>query len=147
VRLEAVSKCSTGRIGVSHRPQRIGAPMNSGAVDRRSRTMLSSGPSSGPSPEPPARAFAVHGPIARDDLPGLYGRVCAFLAASGGGDVVCDVRGVAPDAVTVDALARLQLAAHRHGCRVWLRDASDELLDVVDLMGLSDVLPNGRPGS
>jgi ABC-type transporter Mla MlaB component len=52
----------------------------------------------------------------------------------------CDVGHVGVDAVTVDALARLQLAARRYGCQVRLRNASAELLELVDLMGLSDVL-------
>jgi hypothetical protein len=43
--------------------------------------------------------------------------------------------------VTVDALARPQLGASRNGCRVRLRNASRELLEVVALMGLADVLP------
>jgi len=42
--------------------------------------------------------------------------------------------------VTVDALARLQLAASRIGCRVELRHASDDLSDLVVLMGLHDVI-------
>jgi hypothetical protein len=50
---------------------------------------------------------------------------------------VCDVD---PDAVTVDALARLQLAAKRISCRLLLRNASPELLELVSFMGLSDVL-------
>ena len=54
--------------------------------------------------------------------------------------LVCDVSGVRADAVTVEALARLQLAARRHGCRVVLRGASPELLDLVAFMGLRDVL-------
>jgi ABC-type transporter Mla MlaB component len=86
-------------------------------------------------------AFAVRGPIARADLPGLCGRVCALLSESGA-VVLCDVRGVEPDAVTVDALARLQLAAHRNGCQVRLRHASSELLELVAFMGLADVLPD-----
>ena len=53
---------------------------------------------------------------------------------------LCDVRGVEPDAVTVDALARLQLAASRSGCRVELRNASTDLLALVEFMGLADVL-------
>jgi hypothetical protein len=57
--------------------------------------------------------------------------------------VVCDVAGVEPDAVTVDALARLQLAARRHGYRVLLQGASPELLEIVELMGLTDVLLEG----
>ena len=85
--------------------------------------------------------FAITGPIARADLPGLCTRVCALLEGSGAGVAVCDVRGIEPDAVTVDALARLQLAARRHGCQVRLRHASSELRELVAFMGLPDVLP------
>jgi ABC-type transporter Mla MlaB component len=92
---------------------------------------------------PQTIAFAVSGPIERADLPGLCDRVCALLQESGAGVALCDVRGVEPDAVTVDALARLQLAARRHSCQVRLRDASEELLDLVAFMGLRDVLPDG----
>ena len=87
-------------------------------------------------------AFAIRGPIARADLPGLCEQVCEFLSAREAGVVLCDVHGVAPDAVTVDALARLQLAARRHGCKVRLRHAGAELLELVDFMGLRDVLPD-----
>ena len=87
-------------------------------------------------------AFAVDGPIARADLPGLCKRVCALLETSGADVALCDVSGVDPDAVTIDALARLQLAAQRHGCEVRLRHASSELLELVAFMGLSDVLPD-----
>jgi ABC-type transporter Mla MlaB component len=86
-------------------------------------------------------AFAIGGPIARADLPGLCERVCGLLAASGGATLArCDVGSVPADAVTVDALARLQLAAGRRGCRVELRQASEELCRLVALMGLADVL-------
>ena len=67
------------------------------------------------------------GPDPRDDLPGLTERVCALLRGSGAALALCDVTGVEPDAVTVDALARLQLAASRLGCRVMLRNASPGL--------------------
>jgi ABC-type transporter Mla MlaB component len=86
--------------------------------------------------------FAIHGPIARADLPGLCDRVCTLLNGSGASVALCDVTGIRPDAVTVDALARLQLAARRLGCQVRLRDASDELLELVAFMGLRDVLPD-----
>lgn len=86
-------------------------------------------------------AFAIGGPITRTDLPGLCRRVCAVLAASSAEVALCDVRGVDPDAVTVDALARLQLAARRHGCQVRLRHASAELRELLAFMGLRDVLP------
>ena len=89
---------------------------------------------------PQTIAFAIRGPIARADLPGLCDRVCGLLTRGRGAVVLCDVHGVEPDAVTVDALARLQLAAQRHGCRVRLRHASAELLELVAFMGLSEVL-------
>jgi ABC-type transporter Mla MlaB component len=87
-------------------------------------------------------AFAIEGPIARADLPGLCERVCALLAQSSAGVAYCDVRGVDVDAVTVDALARLQLAARRRGCQVRLRHPSNELRELVAFMGLCDVLPD-----
>ena len=91
---------------------------------------------------PPTVAFAIRGPITRADLPGLCDRVCTLLNERDVGTVLCDVHEVEPDAVTVDALARLQLAARRLGCQVRLRHASDELLELVDFMGLTKVLPD-----
>ena len=96
-----------------------------------------------PTPSGPhSVAFAITGPIARDDLPGLCERVCGLLSQSPADIALCDVAGVDTDAATVDALARLQLAARRHGCQVRLRHASDELLELVGFMGLTDVLPD-----
>ncbi len=95
-------------------------------------------------PGQPTVAFGIRGPISRADLPGLCNRVCALLAESAAEVVRCEVDGVEPDAVTVDALARLQLAAHRNGCRVRLCGASDELLELVAFMGLEDILPCER---
>jgi ABC-type transporter Mla MlaB component len=92
-------------------------------------------------PGPQSVGFAIRGPITRADLPGLCDRVCGLLEESGAGIVLCDVHGVEPDAVTVDALARLQLAARRHGCRVRLCSTSKALRDLVSFMGLSDILP------
>lgn len=89
-------------------------------------------------------AFVIRGPIERDDLPGLCARVRTRLAGASGRPVVCDVVAVPIDAVTVDALARLQLAASRHGCRVVLRGASPALRELVAFMGLGDVLVDER---
>ena len=89
---------------------------------------------------PVTAAFAIRGPITRADLPGLSNRVCALLHASEAEVVVCDVRGVEADAVAVDALCRLQVAARRNGCRVRLRHASIELCRLITFMGLADVL-------
>jgi ABC-type transporter Mla MlaB component len=85
--------------------------------------------------------FAIRGPVSRADLPGLCDRVCVLLTENPRREVACDVRGVEPDAVAVDALARLQVGAGRHGCRVRLRGASSELRALVAFMGLADVLP------
>jgi STAS domain len=57
-----------------------------------------------------------------------------------------DVQGVDLDAVTVDALARLQLAAGRFSCRLVLRNAAPELLELVEFMGLAEVLMVDRFG-
>jgi ABC-type transporter Mla MlaB component len=84
--------------------------------------------------------FTIRPPLTRADLPGLCERVCALLPQSPGGLAFCDVTGVAADCVAVDALARLQLAACRRRCKVRLRNASDELLELVEFMGLHDVL-------
>jgi ABC-type transporter Mla MlaB component len=91
--------------------------------------------------EPATTAFAIKGPLARADLPGLRKRVNALLERTKPDIAFCDVRGIEPDAVTVDALCRLQLAAKRHGCQVRLRHASNELRELVSFMGLTDVLP------
>ncbi|HUF02385.1 MAG TPA: STAS domain-containing protein [Gaiellaceae bacterium] len=95
-----------------------------------------------PTRGPATVTFTISGPITRTDLPGLCDRVCALLSASGAGVAVCDVCGVEPNAATVDALARLQLAARRQGCQVRLRHASEGLRELVAFMGLEDVLPD-----
>jgi hypothetical protein len=63
--------------------------------------------------------------------------------------IVHDVGAISlPDAGTIDALARLQLGALRHGFRLRLRGASAELLELIALVGLSDalpVVPQGQP--
>jgi ABC-type transporter Mla MlaB component len=93
-------------------------------------------------------SFSVRGPIGRDDLAGLSDRVCALFAVHANCTVDCDVEGVPADAVTIEALARLQLVARRSNCQVRLHNASAELLQLVAVLGLTDVLPehpHGRP--
>jgi ABC-type transporter Mla MlaB component len=90
-------------------------------------------------------AFTIRGPITRADLPGLCDRVCAFLAETSASLVVCDIRDVEPDAVTVDALARLQLAARRTGRQISVRGASPDLCELISFMGLEDVICTAPP--
>jgi hypothetical protein len=60
--------------------------------------------------------------------------------------VACDVAGLTDaDLETVEALARLQLAARRLGGKVWLRHASVELRDLLQLAGLEAVVPCRAP--
>jgi len=62
------------------------------------------------------------------------------MGASPPTTIVVDVSTLAPDAVTVDALARLQLASQRLGGRVQLRGVSDELQELIAFAGLERVL-------
>jgi ABC-type transporter Mla MlaB component len=94
---------------------------------------------------PPRRltsiAYVISGSITRSEIPGLCRRVAALVKATNADVLICDVGGLGvPDAVAVDALARLQLTARRLGCQFRLRDAGAELLDLIGLMGLSDVV-------
>jgi ABC-type transporter Mla MlaB component len=80
-------------------------------------------------------------PLGRAELPALFARTCAQLARQPRCELLlCEVGGVAADAVAVDALARLGLAARRSRCEVRLRGASPELLGLVALVGLGDML-------
>ena len=53
-----------------------------------------------------------------------------------------DVSGLTePDPAILDALVRLQLAARRLGSSIRLENACTELVDLLALVGLSEVLP------
>jgi ABC-type transporter Mla MlaB component len=86
--------------------------------------------------------LVIDHPLAPGDVQALCERLRS-LARDGGEEVVCDVRGLAPDAVSVDALARLQLTARRSGCHIHLRHASRELGQLLSFFGLADVVPLG----
>jgi anti-anti-sigma regulatory factor len=56
--------------------------------------------------------------------------------------VVVDVSALTePDPAVLDALVRLQLAARRLGSSIRLENACRELVDLLALVGLSEVLP------
>lgn len=96
-----------------------------------------------PPPEPSATIVVIAGPIARAEIPGLCERVGASLEECYPGPVDCDVGAMAPDAVTVEALARLQLSGRRMGRRVRFTRAPPELQGLLCLVGLDEVLPCG----
>lgn len=90
---------------------------------------------------PPRRAtLTIRGPLARGDLPGLFARACTLIEDRRVELLSCEVGGIAPDAVAVEALARLALAARRHGCEVRLHELSPELRSLVAFVGLAEVL-------
>ena len=86
--------------------------------------------------------MVVTGPLARAEIPALCQRARETLQCSAG-PVDCDVGALDPDAVTVEALARLQLIARLLGRRVRFKDASPELQRLLCLLGLDEVLPCG----
>jgi len=84
------------------------------------------------------------GAVTRDAIPALCERARRLLEGCDAGAVSCDVGALAePDAVTIDALARLQLTARRLGYRVELHRACGELEQLLVLTGLSVVLSLG----
>lgn len=100
-----------------------------------------------------AGVFAVRGPLARSDIPALCARLQAWVAASSG-DALCEVSSFEISVVSVEALARMQLAARRLGRRLNFRDVSSELEALVELLGLATLLgetdsvlakPRGEP--
>jgi hypothetical protein len=46
-----------------------------------------------------------------------------------------------PDLTLVDELARLQLGARRLGCSIRLHCPCDELTELLDLVGLGEIVP------
>lgn len=59
--------------------------------------------------------------------------------------IVCDLRALATaDVGSIEAIARLQLIARRLGGQVRVRRASDDVRELIDLIGLSEILtPSG----
>ncbi len=90
--------------------------------------------------------FALEGQIERAEIPAFCARALERIERSEADPVVCDLGAVArPDAVTVEALARLQLEARRLGRRLVFRDACGELRDLVAFAGLDRALPCDGP--
>lgn len=70
----------------------------------------------------------------------LAERVEALLAGCDATTATADLTATPADAVTVDALARMQLAARRCGSRLRLRDPPRALTQLIEFIGLADVL-------
>jgi ABC-type transporter Mla MlaB component len=92
-------------------------------------------------PPAPEVEFGLPGHIDRAEIPWLCVRLQVLAASIAADRLVCDVGAIVePDAVTVDALARLQLTARRSGREMGIRHASRELEELLDLTGLAKVI-------
>lgn len=88
----------------------------------------------------------IDGPIHAGDAPAIAAWTGALLAVGGARRVTCDVtRLTAPDVDTVDALAQLSLEVRERRRTVRFTHAPEPLRELVDLMGLQEVLPLGVP--
>lgn len=87
--------------------------------------------------------MVVRGPVTPRDVVGLCDRGRALVEPGEvDGDLVCDVRTLThPDAVALDAIARLRLTARRLGRRLVLLHASAEMVELLYLVGLTELLP------
>jgi anti-anti-sigma regulatory factor len=101
------------------------------------------GSASAPEPTygPETVVVVLAGTLDDDMVPALVDRMCRLLDNVVATRIVCDATAVtAPDAVAVEALARLQLAARRRGLQVWLRDGEGGVLELLALAGLNEVV-------
>jgi ABC-type transporter Mla MlaB component len=92
----------------------------------------------------PARpaVLVIRGPVRPDAVAGLCAHVRALLQDPAVPLVTCDFSGVArPDAVTLEAIARMQLTARRMGRSIRLSRSCPELRALLALAGLTDVVP------
>jgi ABC-type transporter Mla MlaB component len=91
-------------------------------------------------PEPSAGVLLIDGPVAAADVPRLCERLRTLLRYSEAKVVACDAATLAADAVSIEALARLQLTARRLGRRITVQRTSYDLDRLLEFAGLDDVL-------
>ena len=78
---------------------------------------------------------------AGEEQPGKGGTIELVLVDDDGTAVeFANVRAARADLALVDELARLQLAARRRGCTLWLRDPCRDLVALIELVGLGGVI-------
>jgi hypothetical protein len=86
--------------------------------------------------------LAIPAPVGLADPVALCDRARELLEREPASELVCDVGEVGrPDLRTVELLARVRLTAARLGCRVRLRHASGDLVELLSLTGLRSELP------
>ena len=91
-----------------------------------------------PSHAPPT--LVIDRQVTGSDAAALCARAQVLLLVGGGDVLVCDVSALSRAHLgAVDALARLQLAARRGGCRLLLRGVPAGLGALIELCGLERV--------
>lgn len=94
-------------------------------------------------PIPGAVVLVISAPIAPAGVPALCERV--RMEGSAAEVIACDVGAlVDPDALTVDAVARLTLTARRNGSHIRLLHVSSRLRELLVFVGLGDVVGLSR---
>lgn len=94
-----------------------------------------------PAQHPHTLVVTLAGRLDRPDAARIAALVDDHLRRSPARFVICDVGGlVAPDAVALDVICRIRLGARRFRARLRLRRAAPELVDLIDLVGLRDIL-------
>jgi anti-anti-sigma factor len=100
-----------------------------------------------PAHDPATIELRIAGRIDRTDAARLGREVRSLLDDGGVARIVCDLGSITQsDVAVVDALCRMRLVARRHGCQLRLRNASQGLLELISLIGLSDVMPGVDSG-
>jgi ABC-type transporter Mla MlaB component len=85
--------------------------------------------------------MVLHGPMAEAEVLALCERLGSLLDASRAEWIDCDCSAlVEGDLPTIDALARLQLTAARHGSTLNLRGVPPSLVELVAFAGLARIL-------
>lgn len=91
-------------------------------------------------------AVEVYPDLDREAVRALTHRLVDALAAGSYAEVSVDVSSVqSPTAAHIEALARLQLAAQRYRARVKLVEPCPGLIDLLEFVGLTDVIVENRP--
>lgn len=94
----------------------------------------------------PEVSLSLRAPLQRAELAGLLEQASALLERGGVRLLRCDVTGVVADPLAVDVLARLALAARRRGSSLCISGASEQLLELIELSGLSELLADPGAG-
>lgn len=86
--------------------------------------------------------LVITGRVSARDVDRYCAKALAAIPDPASGFVDLHVHDIEhPDAVAVEAIARMQLTLKRLGRSLRVRGAGPELLDLLDLAGLCDVVP------